>query len=192
MSLIFVRHGQSASNVGASLAGVGENAAIPLTEHGRAQAEALPDELPVPGAIYCSTFLRAQRTAQPYAQHHGRRAEVWAALNEFDYLPFDLVRREPRRALFRHDLAYWQRANPTERFGPESWADLQGRLDEFCARAATLPPASVCFGHSLWFKALGWRLAGQNPNDMAGFGLWQRSQRVPNGSIHTVSLTTGV
>ena len=42
MSLIFVRHGQSASNVGASLAGIGENAAIPLTERGRAQAEALP------------------------------------------------------------------------------------------------------------------------------------------------------
>jgi broad specificity phosphatase PhoE len=82
VKLQLVRHAESTSNVLRTL-----NTKMPgppLTEQGRAQADALADglagELVV--AVYCSVAVRAQQTAAPVAARHGLEVQVIEGVQE--------------------------------------------------------------------------------------------------------------
>ena len=82
LRLILARHGQTEANTRMSMdTGVPGD---PLTEEGWRQAGELADVLaaePVV-AVYASTLLRAQQTAQPVAARHGLDVQVVAGLEE--------------------------------------------------------------------------------------------------------------
>jgi probable phosphoglycerate mutase len=80
--LLFVRHGESVANAARSL-----DCEVPgpaLTELGRAQAEALADDLRSEdvGAVWASTMTRAQETAAPLAARLGLEVRVHPDLRE--------------------------------------------------------------------------------------------------------------
>ena len=82
MRLILVRHGQTGSNI-ASLLDTAHPGAD-LSDLGREQAAALPtalDGTPV-DAIYASTLVRTQQTAEPLAAARGLTVQVRAGLRE--------------------------------------------------------------------------------------------------------------
>jgi broad specificity phosphatase PhoE len=84
MRLLLVRHGQTLSNVNhlldTGLPGPG------LTELGEQQAAALVEALSSEGikAIFASTLLRAQQTAQPLADDRGLPVQVRDGIREID------------------------------------------------------------------------------------------------------------
>lgn len=109
--LILCRHGESEGNRDGRFGGHGP---APLTERGRAQAQATGLRLQREGAdaIYCSDLARAQQTAELIGQQLGVAPQVTPALRErsvgiFTGLSFDearvrypedyevLLRREP-------------------------------------------------------------------------------------------------
>ncbi len=70
MTLILVRHGESAGNVGGVIQGWSDAA---LTEAGLAQADSVAERLagePI-AAVYASPLARARDTARPIAERHG-------------------------------------------------------------------------------------------------------------------------
>ncbi|SDJ43995.1 probable phosphoglycerate mutase [Actinokineospora alba] len=82
MRLMLVRHGETPSNVRHVLDS--RPPGPPLTELGRRQAEALADRLadhPVV-AVYASTAIRAQETAEPVAKFHGLQVDVLDGVHE--------------------------------------------------------------------------------------------------------------
>ncbi|TAM66125.1 MAG: histidine phosphatase family protein [Microbacteriaceae bacterium] len=82
MRLLLIRHGQTIDNVRGALSTVVPGP--PLTELGFAQVAVLPDVLagqPL-DAIYASTALRAQLTAEPLARARGLQAEVIDGIQE--------------------------------------------------------------------------------------------------------------
>ena len=82
MRLLLIRHGQTIDNVrgalGTEVPGPG------LTALGQEQADALPPALAGEDieAIYTSTMLRTQRTAEPLARSRGIRAQVIDGVQE--------------------------------------------------------------------------------------------------------------
>ena len=72
MNLIMIRHGQSYVNL---KDWEGGNVDAGLTDLGKKQAAALakwlPNRLPKVDALYCSTMMRAQETAEPLATTYG-------------------------------------------------------------------------------------------------------------------------
>ncbi len=82
LRLMLVRHGETPSNVRHVLDS--RPPGPPLTELGRRQAEALADRLadhPVV-AVYASTAIRAQETAEPVAKFHGLPVDVLEGVHE--------------------------------------------------------------------------------------------------------------
>jgi broad specificity phosphatase PhoE len=84
MRLIFIRHGQTPANVLGLL-----DTAHPgpgLTELGTTQAAAIPDALDGQGvdALYASTLVRTQLTAQPLAAARGLGVTVLGGLHEIE------------------------------------------------------------------------------------------------------------
>lgn len=80
--LILARHGQTDANVKMSMDSLPPGG--PLTEQGRRQADELVAALaaePVT-AVYASTAIRAQQTAQPIARHHGLDVRIAEGLQE--------------------------------------------------------------------------------------------------------------
>lgn len=76
MKLLIIRHGDP------------DYAIDGLTEKGRREAELLADRLARENieAVYCSTYGRAIRTAEPYLQRVGKTAEYCEWLREFNYV----------------------------------------------------------------------------------------------------------
>lgn len=82
LRLMLVRHGETPSNVRHVLDS--RPPGPPLTELGRRQADALAERLaddPVV-AVYASTAIRAQETAEPVAKHHGLPVDVLDGVHE--------------------------------------------------------------------------------------------------------------
>jgi probable phosphoglycerate mutase len=79
---MLVRHGETVSNVQHVLDS--RPPGPPLTELGRRQADALADRLvdePIV-AVYASTAIRTQETAEPVAKSHGLSVEVLDGVHE--------------------------------------------------------------------------------------------------------------
>ena len=113
--ITFIRHGQSVANAGGVTM---PHHAIPLSELGELQAEALSTLLPEqPSRIITSSFIRAQQTAAPYTKRVGRSAEVHPLAYEFDNFDLNLIagmngaQREPIRE------AFCKEADPNKRMG---------------------------------------------------------------------------
>ena len=80
----------------------GRSAGHRLNERGRAEAQALADELKgrAVAAVVCSPLERARETAEAIAKPHGLAVEIEPALTEIDCgewtgMPFDAVHGDP-------------------------------------------------------------------------------------------------
>jgi broad specificity phosphatase PhoE len=83
MTIVIVRHGETAGNAGLVL----QKAEIPLNERGQTQAQALAARLVTLGCVHllCSDMPRALMTAQPLAARTGLPIEQSALLQERNF-----------------------------------------------------------------------------------------------------------
>ena len=124
-----IRHGESIANAGKPTE---DHAAIPLSELGIRQAQALSLQIPEePGLIVTSPYLRAQQTAMLTIGRFPRAATgIWDCIHEFVYLaPATCVgttfaQRRPRV------IAYWRALDPdyVDGEGAESYRQLIDRI----------------------------------------------------------------
>ena len=182
-----VRHGQSTANAGGVTM---EHAAIPLSQLGIAQAEALAGLLDAePSRVLVSSYVRALQTAAPYCARVHCQAEVHPLLHEFSALDADQLQGMmggQRRPLAD---AYWASADPQLRAGPkaETFAEFSARVDAFVVGLARLPDRSVLVGHGIWFGLVFWKLLGFTANDSAGMRAFRRFQSglpMPNCAVY--------
>ena len=131
MSQFFlVRHGEVEGNYGPSrtFAGWGDK---PLTEKGRAQAQAVANRLATENlaAVYSSDLMRARDTAEAIAARHNLTVQTDAALREVNYGKWEGL---GDAELLRDWAELWQKrvADPLNVAPPdgESYADLWRRL----------------------------------------------------------------
>jgi probable phosphoglycerate mutase len=111
--VLLVRHGQSRGNAERRFGG---HTATPLSELGRAQADATARALAAEGvtAVYSSDLLRALQTAEPLAREAGLMAEETSAFRErsvglMEGLTFEeaaAVHPEEYAALLRRDFEH--------------------------------------------------------------------------------------
>jgi broad specificity phosphatase PhoE len=123
MTLILVRHGQTAVNAEGRLQG---RIDAPLTDLGREQASAAAAAVGRPGRLVCSPLLRARQTAEAFGVDDVTVDERWI---ELDYGDWDgLVLKEM-------DPAAWERWRGDPSFAPpggESLVDLAARVHAAC------------------------------------------------------------
>lgn len=132
MKILLVRHGESEANVAHR---INDDPARPvnLTGRGRAQAEALSDELRAVRftCAYASEFPRAQQTAKILLRHHACPLLIDARINErktgMDGLPVEafqeLMRADPLHIKPEHGESFL-----------EQMERLRSFLDEIAAR----------------------------------------------------------
>ncbi len=104
--VLLVRHGETAWNACGIYQGGRD---VPLSEHGRAQAEALRDTLagtPI-DAAYTSPLARARETARLILGGRGVRAAVVPELRELSYGRCEALHPDARRAAFPSLDARW-------------------------------------------------------------------------------------
>lgn len=84
MNVYLIRHGQTHGNVNRQFAGSWD---VDLTETGALQAKRVGERLKDSGfkAIYSSDLIRARRTAEAIAAHHGLVPQVMKGLREMDF-----------------------------------------------------------------------------------------------------------
>ena len=136
-------------------------------------------------------MCRTRETTAPYCRHYGIEPAELPCLNEFSYLPFDLIAKlspSERRPIAR---AYWQRGDVDERVGQgtDSFADFDTRLEAFLQQWHHLPDGSLLFGHGIWIALLAWKLLGfqvASPADMAAFRAFQTAMPMPNTAVWTL------
>lgn len=184
--IYFVRHGESLANAGGITM---ENAAIPLSEQGQRQAEAVADLLPrEPALVLVSPMLRTQQTAEPYCRRRGAQPTVQPTLAEFSMICATLIAGfsgEQRRPVAE---AYWADADPWKRLGPnaDTFIEFDARVGDFIDLMPELPDGTVIFGHGIWFALLQWRLLGMRSQDAPGmkaFRHFQQGFSVPNCAV---------
>lgn len=148
MTIVLVRHGETAGNAGLIL----QRAEIPLNERGIQQAARLADRLAALECVHilCSDLARARMTAQPLSERTGLAVEESPLLQERN---FGDLRGTPYAEL--HE-------NP---FGPsfappngEDWAMFHARVAQACelivARRRALSGTLVVVTHGLVCRAL--------------------------------------
>jgi len=160
-TLTFVRHGQSLANAGGVTM---DDAAIPLTDLGLAQAAEVAELLPArPTDVFTSPFERAVRTSRPYCERVGMTGSELPILSEFSAIDPVLIAGmtgEDRRPIAD---AYWAAADPHKRMGTraDTFAEFATRVLEF--RQSHMPALTaevVVFGHGIWLGMLIWQLLG--------------------------------
>jgi broad specificity phosphatase PhoE len=187
----FVRHGQSFANVGGVTM---EHHAIPLTDIGHRQAEALALMLPQsPTEVWVSPFVRAQDTAKPYCQRVSRKAVTLDGLREFETIDPALLQGmtgEQRKPIVD---AYWAKSDPSKRMGKqaETFSEFAARVEAFKAlRLPDLPNGTILFGHGMWMGLLCWFLLGFQAEDGMGMKSFRRFQLglpMPNGAVYRLT-----
>jgi len=148
MTIVLVRHGETAGNAGLVL----QKPDIPLNERGLQQAELLAVRLAELGCahILCSDLLRAKMTALAFSKRSGLSIEESALLQERN---FGDLRGTPYAAL------------PSNPFGPdfsppngEDWAAFHLRVAQafelIVARRRSLAGTLVVVTHGLVCRAL--------------------------------------
>ena len=191
MTVYCVRHGPSVANAGGMTT---ENAAIPLSALGLAQAAALPEVFASavyvqPSRVLVLSYVGALQTAQPFCKRFGCQAEVDPLLHEFSALDASLLQGmlgAERRPLAD---AYWQTAELALRAGPgaETFFELVARVKAFAAtNLPLLPDDSVLFGHGIWFALLFWLLMGfaiAGLEEIGAFRHFRHKLAMPNGAV---------
>ena len=185
--ILFVRHGQSHSNVGGVTM---DNARIPLTDLGHKQAAALAMLLPpVVDRVLVSPFDRTRDTAAPYCRHTRQQPAMLDALREFELIDPVLLQGmtgEQRRPVAD---AYWSRANPHERMGDhaETFAEFQARITAVRQDMAFWPATTSVFGHRMWLAMLVWQILGFERCDsaaMRSFRQFHLGLPIPNAAVY--------
>lgn len=136
MRLLLVRHGQTSSNLGHHLDTAEPGA--DLTDLGRAQAAAIPEALAGERieAIYVSTLVRSQQTAEPLAGERGLTPRVRAGVREI--AAGDLEMRNDLAALeaYIRTVFGWGEDPDARMPGGESGREVLDRFDAVVAEAA--------------------------------------------------------
>ncbi len=158
MSIIFIRHGQSESNIG----GVSQpNHLIMLTDKGKLQAQELAIKIQCkPERIYTSEYRRTQLTAAPLLDKFELQASVLPCLNEFNAYSYESVRGmngQQRLPLMRR---YWRECDPNIDHGPgsQSFNAFCRQVREFMTllERGDIPDNSLIFGHGIWLSVFLW------------------------------------
>lgn len=154
MRLLLIRHGQTPSNVIHALDTAAPGA--DLTDLGRAQAAALPEALADERieAIYATTLVRTQQTAQPLAQARGLEVLVRPGFREI--AAGDLEMRTDGEALHAYiDVVFSWPEQPDRRMpGGESGREVVDRCDAVVAEAAAAGTDRVAvFAHGAVIRA---------------------------------------
>lgn len=131
-SLLFIRHAETASNLGGADAVMSGCFDLPLTERGVHQAQVLGARLteePPPDIIYSSPLQRARRTAAAVAERVAREVSLLPALREIDCGAVD---GWPLRKVQEHYPREWAqnnaRSDPDFRWpGGESYREFRER-----------------------------------------------------------------
>ena len=146
-TVTLVRHGQTASSARSAYSGQSD---IPLTDLGRAQAQAAAARLAEAGidAVICSPLTRARDTAQAIAAATGAPLTIDERLIEVDYGPFEGLDRHAARARFGAPFDAW-RADPfgAPFPGMEPLADALQRARAGTADALARHEHPVIVGH---------------------------------------------
>ena len=127
--IVFARHGETPPNREGLLLG---RADPPLTDRGRAQADALARRLGARGAtrVVTSPLRRARDTASPIATAWGVPVEVDERLIEIDYGEWE---GQPFAALDADLVARWHRDPHIVPPGGESLVAVAARMAMFCS-----------------------------------------------------------
>lgn len=194
-TLTFIRHGESIANAGGVTMA---HDAIPLSELGKAQAQALAAVLDLqPSRIVVSEFLRTHQTALPFCNKVSMQPVIHPALNEFSCLDPALIQGmvgAQRRPIAE---AYWQTADPDQRMGEQAdtFHEFEQRVAAFIPELDSLPDKTVLFGHGIWFALLTWKLLGFNAQYHQGMKAFRRFRSgfpMPNTAVYRLeSFTPG-
>lgn len=137
MRLILVRHGQTSANVAGLLDTAHPGA--DLTDVGREQAAALPavlDGAPI-DALYASTLVRTQQTAEPLATAHGLEVQVRPGLREISAGDLEMLGDAESVERYLSTAIAWVAGDLDARLpGGEAAADVLARFDDVVAEAA--------------------------------------------------------
>lgn len=146
MTLIIVRHAQSAANAAGVFTGGMD---VPLTELGRRQAEALAERLaarPIV-AVYASTLQRARDTARPTAERFGLTVNVIEALREAGLGQAEgLAWPEVRQRWTLGQGARWADAIPGAEPGDDVRARVSSGIDALLERHRD--DVALCVSHA--------------------------------------------
>lgn len=146
MTLIIVRHAQSEGNAAGVFTG---GLDLPLTDHGRRQAEALAERLaaqPI-AAVYASALQRARDTARPTAERFGLEVTVLEALREGGLGEAEgRTWAEVRERWTLGVGARWADAIPGAERGTEVRARVAAGLDELLERHRD--SIALCVSHA--------------------------------------------
>lgn len=148
MTLLLVRHGESAGNVARIVQGWRDE---PLTERGRTQAAAVVERLaahqPRAAAVYSSTLARARDTAAPLAAALGLPLVERTELREYGYGEAEGLRWAQIEERFGLTLGQWGRGTLPGEEGPVAFEERVGRcIDELAARHEHAVAAVVTHG----------------------------------------------
>jgi probable phosphoglycerate mutase len=177
LTLLLVRHGQSAWNAAGLMQG--QTAHPPLTALGHAQAASAALELAAshPGALLSSDLLRAVQTAEHCARATGLPVRTSAELREQGY---GVLEGRPSRELW--DVVDWTDPHWAAD-GGESLAQLHARVADFLSRLTADPPADVVglVTHGDTIRAAQAVAAGAGPEALPAV-------TPPNGSVTRLDL----
>lgn len=185
--LTFIRHGESIANAGGVTMA---HDAIPLSELGKAQAQALAAVLDLqPSKIVVSEFLRTHHTALPFCDKVSMQPVIHAGLNEFSCLDPDLIQGMVGAQGRPMAEAYWQAADPERRMGEQAdtFHEFEQRVMAFMPELDSLPDKTVLFGHGIWFALLTWKLLGFNAREHQGMKAFRRFRSgfpMPNTAVY--------
>jgi len=153
---IFIRHAQSAANVGLPTANF---ALVPLTEVGLEQAQALADSWPfTPSRMILSPYLRTRQTAAPMIERFPQvPVDTWDIYEFTLWNPLVWGGSEPRDAM-EAVTRYWSDADPEHREAgqAESFAELLRRAESVFSRLQMMETQTpvLLFTHGHFIQAL--------------------------------------
>lgn len=144
--ITLVRHGETEDNSAGRICGLRE---VGLNQAGRAQAEALADELADReiAAIWTSPLRRARETAEPVAARHGLSPRTHAGLRESERGAWSGRLVADLRAEFPAEFLSFERGDPDFGFpGGETLAGHTARVRDALLEISTadLPALVVC------------------------------------------------
>jgi len=189
MRLRLVRHGESTSNAGFKTE---TPEGSPLTEMGRAQAQAFADSFDhYPASIISSPFQRALETAAPLVKRFDmppviHQIQEWNFLDSAKYAGTTWHDRQP------HVQAYMRTASPNFRDGPaESFNDLLTRVRNFLEAVTKIDAKGdvVAFSHGRFIKAVIWCLGDHRRNDVRSYWAFSERHEVDNVSVTKLEFT---
>jgi broad specificity phosphatase PhoE len=163
VEVVLVRHGETEWSLDGRHTGVTD---IPLTEHGRHQAEHLRDALAGRDfeLVLTSPLERAMETCRLAGL--GDQAERTTALLEWDYGEYEGITTKTIRES-RPDWYLWRDGCP----GGETAAEVGARLDPLVGRLASLGGDAALFAHGHVLRVLTARWLELGPESGALFAL---------------------